>query len=260
MSDSFKIEDNYRKKKISNKTGNRKKTRLIPIISCGIILIFLITAIVIYIKYSINKVNVVKKDSNESYVYTALTEINPGEDEDDYDEIPAFNLVGSEYDKINAAIVENYKSVSSKEDYDYVYKTNVSGNTLSLLISYAYFDGNDVNRYFESIVVDLNKNKILTKTDILKRFKVNEKQINTYLESKFRSIYTDIIKHGYYTSRECDYTCFLNNRRITNNYIDGVVYTIEDNSLIAYKYFDFKSDYAEQDYFLESDYRFIIKK
>lgn len=259
MSDSFKIEDNYKEPKIAKRASNKKNNKVFSIICSILLLVCLIVAIIVFINYQNNKVNVVKKDSTKSYVYTVLTEDNPVED-DSYYEVPAINLVGSEYDRINSAILANYKSVSEKKDYDYSYKINVSGNTLSLLISYAYSNSNDINRYFESIVVDLNKNKILTKSEILKRFKVNEEQINIYLASKFKTLYTDIIKKGYYTSKECDYDCFLNNRKISSNYVDGITYCIEDGSLVAYKYFNFKSNYGEEDYFLESDYRFIIKK
>ena len=94
---------------------------------------------------------------------------------------------------------------------------------------------------------------------MLNKYNVKENQINIYLEAKFKEIYTDIIKNGYYTSKECDYNCFLNNRRISNNYLDGIAYYIENGSLIGYKYFNFESEYGEEDYFTENDYRFVIK-
>ena len=180
-------------------------------------------------------------------------------EDDTYYEVPAINLVGSDYDRVNQSILANYKSVAEKGDYDYYYKANLSGNTISLLISYAYYENNNLNRYFESIIIDLHKNKILTKTDVLNKYNVKENQINIYLEAKFKEIYTDIIKNGYYTSKECDYNCFLNNRRISNNYLDGIAYYIENGSLIGYKYFNFESEYGEEDYFTENDYRFVIK-
>ena len=109
-------------------------------------------------------------------------------------------------------------------------------------------------------MIDLNKDKVLTKEDILKKYKVKEKDINKYMEYKFREIYTDVIKKGYYTSNECDYNCFLNNRKITDNYIDGMAYCIENGSLVGYRDFRFESDYGEEDYFFEEDHRFVIKE
>ena len=255
MSDSFKIEDNYKKKKKITKSNKN-----IPlIICCTILFAVLIILLILFINYQMNKLSITKSDASKPYIYTVFSEENPYED-DTYYEVPTINLVGNDYDRLNQAVMNNYQSVSEKGDYDYYYKCNLSGNTLSLLISYAYYEDNELKRYFESIIIDLHKDKILNKSDILNDFNVDESQINIYLESKFKSIYTDIIKKGYYTSKECDYTCFLNNRKITDNYLDGIAYYIENGSLIGYKYFNFESEYGEEDYFVESDYRFVIKE
>ena len=52
----------------------------------------------------------------------------------------------------------------------------------------------------------------------------------------------------------------MKNRKISDNYLNGVNFYIENKSLIAYKFFYTVSPYNEQYYFNSDDYKFIIKK
>lgn len=258
MSDSFKIEDNYKEKK-KMKKGKNKNNNIILFISIALLAIVCIVLLVVLYKNFKSKINVQKLNIEKPYVYT-IEKIENEYDEGSYDEIPTINLVGSQYSKLNETIKNNYVSVSEQKNYVYSYKFKKSNTILSLLIAYSFYVNDEPKTYFETIIIDLNKDRILSKSDILKRYGLNEKQINTFLESKFKNIYTDIIKNGYYTSKECDYNCFLNNRKISSNYVDGLAYFIDEDSLLGYKYFNFESKYGEEDYFIEKDYVFVIKK
>ncbi len=259
MRDSFKLEDNYKKeKKKKTKQQNNDKS---------LIFIFIVVALIVFLLgYLILKFTglnrIPKTDSNKDYVYT-VKKIKNSYQDNVYDKIPKINLGGKTIENINKNILLNYQQVSSKIEYNYKYEFNVSKNILSLLISYAYYlsdSDKEATRYFETINIDLKTGEVLNTDDVLNKFHLTKKRVNDYLGVKFYSMYTDLINHKYFTKRQCDYNCFLKNRQISNNYLNGLSLYIEDGSLFGYKFFNTYSIYNEQDYFKVDDYKFIIKR
>lgn len=256
MRDSFKLEDNYNKK-----AGKSKANRHLSYLLLLILLILVFIGYLIYYYFQ-NKVYVSKINDNKNYVYTIMKNENTYQ-EGKYDKIPKININSSQVKKINAAIIDNYNDVSKRIEYDYYYKFNISENILSLLIAYAYYQSetdSEPIRNFETINIDLRTGKILNDDDILKKYNLTKNQINEYLSIKFLDFYNGLVKNKYFTEKECNYECFMKNRKISDNYLNGVNFYIENKSLIAYKFFYTVSPYNEQYYFNSDDYKFIIKK
>lgn len=256
MRDSFKLEDNYNKNK--NKKRNNEIFLIIIFISV-VALVFFACVVVV----NLSGLNYVKKENkNKNYIYTIKREKNPYQ-EDTYDKIPKININSEKIKNINQKILLNYEQVSAKTEYNYDYKYSKSRGILSLLITYAYYltdNDDEPTRYFETINIDLKTGNVLNDSDVLKKFNLTKNQVNDYLSVKFYNIYTDLINHKYFTKKECDYKCFLKNRQISDNYLNGVNFYVENGSLVAYKFFYTYSSYEEQDYFKADDYKFIIKK
>lgn len=259
MRDSFKLEDNYNKKK-RNKKKNKNNDLFFIIVFIIIVSLVFFTCVLVL---NISGLNYIQKaNKNKDYIYTIKKEQNPYQ-EDTYDKVPKINLSGENIENINKKILLNYEQVSSKTEYNYAYKFSKSKGILSLLITYAYYltdSDAEPTRYFETVNIDLKTGNILNDDDILKKFNLKSSQINDYLGIKFYSIYTDLIRLKYFTKKECDYKCFLKNRQISDNYLNGVNFYVEKGSLVAYKFFYTNSSYGEQDYFKTDDYKFIIKK
>lgn len=255
MRDSFRIEDNYKKK--SHKKNKGKHLTIILIM----LLVLIILGLLIYY-FSYNEVYISKIDNSKDYIYTVSTKENIYQ-EGKYDKIPKININNNKIQKINDAIINNYNDVSKKVEYDYYYKYSKSKNILSLLVAYAYYQSetdNEPVRNFETINIDLKTGNILNDDEILKMYHLTKNQVNDYLGVKFLNFYNGLVKNKYFKKKDCSYECFLKNRRISDNYLNGVNFYIENNSLIAYKFFYTVSSYNEQYYFNTNDYEFIIKK
>lgn len=258
MRDSFKLEDKDKKKVKKTK----KDSNLIILIIC--IFIAILSFSVYFIMSNINKNTnyIEKKNVEKEYVYSIKKQENPSQ-EDVYDEVPTFNLEGENIYQINENIIKKYEQISKKNDYDYEYEFNQSDNILALKITYAYYPNETAMypiRYFETYHIDLNTGKVLSDDEILKMYQLKSDQINHFLEAKFKGYYRDLVNQKFYTERECNYKCFLENRGISDNYLNDTSYYIQNGSLTLFKYFYIYSDYEEEDYFKNQNYQFIVKK
>ena len=161
MDYSFKLDNNYNKKKSNN------KHKLVLIFVFCVIILFVLYFIFSY--YQRNSLSVEKMDVNKDYVYT-IKKVENSFQEDSYDLVPKINLKGQKFSSINEEIMNNYLSVSNNDDYDYSYEFNKSGNILSLKVTYAYFKDNSIYpiRYFKTFNINLKNGKILSDEEILK--------------------------------------------------------------------------------------------
>lgn len=230
---------------------------------CIIVSIVIVVCICLFIYFYNNSKFIEKKDNKKGYVYTIKQYENAVYGDNYYDEVPAINLVGEKFDKLNTSIMDNYYSVSKMTEYNYDYEYSRSGNILALKITYAYYE-NDTDdeaiRYFQTIHIDLKTGKILSDEDILNKFNVTKEDVNTVLDKDFKMYYDNLVAGKFYTRDECDYNCFLNNRGITTNYSDGVSYYIQDGVLTVFKFFNTTSSYGEEEYFYSEDYQFVVKE
>ncbi len=256
MSHSFKLEDN-----IKNKSQKKFDYSLILMI---FFILVSITCIIIYF-YLNNRQNYQEKlIKDKDYIYTAHRYKNSYTESDSevYDEIPSINLVGDTYKILNQEIEDKYLDIKTHIPYLYQYEYSQSKNILSLAIKYSYYENDSLypTTYFDTYNIDLETGKILTDNDLLKLYNISKKQIEVYLEAKFRGYYDEIVKSGYYTESECSYPCFLKNRGISTNYLDNISFYVDDGNLTLFKYYYKDSDYDEGGYFKDYSYKFLIKK
>lgn len=252
MSDSFKLEDQYRRKK-------RKKVinfKYLIIVFIVIFLLYAISAMVYHTFFYIEK-----KDKNKEYIYTLRKDAVKFQD-NVYSRVPYINLKGEKFDKINQTILANYEKIILQDDYDYDYDYSKSKNILSLKISYSYFNNNEDNptRYFKTYNINLNDGHIYTDKELLEKYHISEGRLNKFLETKFQSYYNDLVKYKYFSKNECDYKCYLKNRGISEDYIEDISLYVDNGSLVLYKFFKTYSEFEEEGYFTDVTYRFIIKK
>ena len=62
---------------------------------------------------------------------------------------------------------------------------------------------------------------------------------------------------GYIEEMECDYTCYLGYRGVTD-YLEDINYYIKDGKLVVYKPFIYSSIFGEEEYFTEDSFIFEL--
>ena len=258
MRHSFRLEDNK----------NNKKTRMDY--SLILMVFFILMAVACLITYFVmanqssgQKIN--KLDTSKAYVYTVkkLENKNSESEETVYDKIPSINLKGKKYQQLNNEILNQYHSLVKNNNYIYYgYQFNQSGDILSLMVTYTYYPEQVVYPIinFETYHINLKSGKILTDQELLEMYQVSEGQIQVYLEAKFKKYYSDLVKGGYYTKKQCDYDCFLKNRGISKDYLEGTSFYVEDGKLTLFKYYYRDSIYHEIEFFKDDSYQFLIRE
>ena len=249
------FEDNLK----SNNKNNKKKKGII------IVLFLLVLCFLFFgFRYVYNNSFFVNKiDSSKDFVYTSKKNKNSSRDDGSYDYVPKVNIVGNDASKVNNEILDVYKDVVQHDEYDYQYEFNRSEKILSLKITYSYFlksTDSEVTRFFNTYNFDLKTGKLIDDVELLSMYGITPKELNEFMGLKFRKYYNELIKLGYYTSKTCDYNCFLKNRGITATYTDDVYLYVDNGSLVLYKFYYKNSEYEEEYYLVDETYRFLIKK
>ena len=231
-----------------------------------IMIFFILVAVISFVIYGVMNVKTNTKtnktqEEKSKYVYT-VSKVENKTQEDTYDKIPAINLDSNEIDDLNKEIIDDYKKISKYSEYDYSYKTSENDEILSLVIisTYAPEEGTYPITFFKTYNIDLEDKTLISNEDLLNRYNVTTEKLKMFIESKFQKYYNDLVKKGYYTKNECDYNCFIENRGMTDNYLDGVSLYVDKSSLTMFKFFYKESDYGEEEYFDDIDYQIVIKK
>ncbi len=230
---------------------NKKKV----IIGGGLILIILIILIFYFIKQYDNY-NYKKVNKNNYLVYTLKSTKNGIYSKN----IPYINLNTQVAKKINKDISSLVNDYKDNKQCSISYEYDINGELLSIIMKIVDYDTDFAPKvYFKSYNYDLKQDILLDNMKVLELFNTNESIVETILETKFQKYYEDILDLEYYDERECDYDCFLTYREI-DNYLDDVVYYVDNGKLIAYKAFVFYSIYGEEEYFKEDHFKFLIAK
>lgn len=254
MSHNFGLVD---KKKSKKRYFDRKA------ILFFLFLIFLVLFLIWKVPKITNYFGFVEKiDSNKDYIYT-VKKIKNETQEETYDEIPTINLVGDTVKEMNQSILETYEEATSHGVYDYRYEFNRSANILSLKVTYAYYlsdEDVEITRFFDTYNINLKTGELISDIELLDMFGVTPSELNEFLGIKFQSYYNELINYGYYTSKSCDYDCFLKNRGITSNYTDDIYLYVDNGSLVLFKFYYKVSQYEEESYFIDDSYKIVVKR
>lgn len=190
-----------------------KNKKLIKIL---IILIVVFSIVTIGLN-TFNKKNESNKAlSNYDYIIERDTEYSSNEIKG---KLPVINLKGEEIDKINNEIVKKYYSVAYTKNDIYTYEYTVYENILSLFIKITYVD--DSSEYgileYYSYNINLDNNKPLTNSELIKELSLNEKDINEEINSRIKKYYA-IEEYNAEMSFD-EYKTRINYSEKTNRYV-----------------------------------------
>lgn len=176
------------------------------------------------------------------------------------DKVPVINIDSSVIDDINSDIMDYYQDYLTKFTQGFLYEYSVSDHLLSILIisQQRYADADHSDIYYRSYNIDLKNMTLLSDKDIFDMYKIDEDTLRYFITYKFVEFYNDLIKQGYFTKEECDFSCFMESKNIVNVMNDNTYY-IENGKLILYKPFNIYTTYGEEKYFSLDSFRFVVK-
>ena len=230
-----------------------KKNEKIIIYVVGLLLIT-IMIVIFYIQKGNENFRKIKIDKNKHIVYSKIEKT----DNDYMKYVPYINIKFDIVKSINNEIDNFVKNYLNNKKTIITYEYNVSGIYLSVLLKIEDYN----NKYgpivfFKSYNINLNNQQLLSDIDILSYFNINEKDVSRIIESDFKNYYQDLIEEGYIDPNQCNYSCFLRNRNVSD-YLYNINYYIDKGDLIAYKPFILNSSLDDGEFFNPSNYGFML--
>ena len=238
---------------MKNKNQIDDKTRIILYI-VGLIILISTMIFFIYNQKQGENYNYLKQDKNNYLVYTKYEKYN----DDSYVIVPYLNIKGKNAKLINDHIDSYVSSLLEKEDVIISYEYDINGIILSLLVKTA--DNSDdyaIEPVFFSYHFNLDTMEIISDNSLLDYFGIDEENVKNIIDDKLHDYYKKIIEEEYYSEEECDYSCFLEYRGISN-ILDSISYYVKDQKLYAYRPFIIHSIFGEEHFFKLDDYEFLI--
>ena len=186
-----------------------KKLKIRRYIIIGIaiigVLIFIISLIKIVNKDKVKSSNFVKQSAS----YTI-----PGTKISSY--LPTVTIDGADTSSVNSEIKADYNEVVANGNSSFNYQYSINNNYFSLVTITLLVDEETNYTYpvFKTYNFSLSTNRLVDDSELLAAFNKNEDDVSTTLESKLKEYYQGELDNYYLDKSECDYSCFLNRRKV----------------------------------------------
>lgn len=227
---------------------NLDRSKAVKLLILCILAIIVIIATQIYKSYMKN-FNYMKVDKGEHIVYTRYNQNSK--------EVPYVNINSADVKSLNDSIVDYCNNYVNSDDIKIKYEYSINGNYLSLVIKVINNKELPSKMIFKTYNVSLKNRTVLTDQDLTDYFKVNNDIVSARIHNRFLEMYKDEVAQGYIEEMECDYTCYLGYRGVTD-YLEDINYYIKDGKLVAYKPFIYSSIFGEEEYFTEDSFIFEL--
>ena len=192
---------------------NEEEKKSLKVLIIILIICLSITMILVFLNNKNKKVE--KAITGYEYIIEKETEYS----KDEYKgKLPLINLKGDEIEKINEEIINNYFDVANNELDIYQYEYHMYKDILSLFITITKVDDSEYgNINYYSYNINTKTNKRLTKEELIKYLKINEKDITSVINNRLQDYY---IKDS------------LNKEKSIEEYKNIINYKYENMSLI----------------------------
>lgn len=227
---------------------NLDRSKAIKLLILCVLAIIVIIATQIYKSYMKN-FNYMKVDKGEHIVYTRYNQNSK--------EVPYVNINSADVKSLNDSIVDYCNNYVNSDDIKIKYEYSINGNYLSLVIKVINNKELPSKMIFKTYNVSLKNRTVLTDQDLTDYFKVNNDIVSARIHNRFLEMYKDEVAQGYIEEMECDYTCYLGYRGVTD-YLEDINYYIKDGKLVVYKPFIYSSIFGEEEYFTEDSFIFEL--
>lgn len=213
------------------------------------VLIFIISLIKIVNKDKVKSSNFVKQSAS----YTI-----PGTKISSY--LPTVTIDGADTSQVNSEIKADYDEVVASGNSSFNYQYSVNNNYFSLVTITLLVDEETNYTYpvFKTYNFSLSTNRLVDDSELLAAFNKNEEDVSTTLESKLKEYYQGELDNYYLDKSECDYSCFLNRRKV-DSYDDGNYLYVEDNTLKFFHGFMIFSNIGEEEFYKDENFLYTVE-
>lgn len=230
-----------------------KKLKIRRYIIIGIaiigVFIFIISLIKIVNKDKVKSSNFVKQSAS----YTI-----PGTKISSY--LPTVTIDGADTSSVNSEIKADYDEVVANGNSSFNYQYSVNNNYFSLVTITLLVDEETKYTYpvFKTYNFSLSTNRLVDDSELLAAFNKNEDDVSTTLESKLKEYYQGELDNYYLDKSECDYSCFLNRRKVDSYDEDNYLY-VEDNTLKFFHSFMIFSNIGEEEFYKDENFLYTVE-
>ena len=230
-----------------------KKLKIRRYIIIGIaiigVLIFIISLIKIVNKDKVKSSNFVKQSAS----YTI-----PGTKISSY--LPTVTIAGADTSQVNSEIKADYDEVVASGNSSFNYQYSINNNYFSLVTITLLVDKETNYTYpvFKTYNFSLSTNRLVDDSELLAAFNKNEDDVSTTLESKLKEYYQGELDNYYLDKSECDYSCFLNRRKVDSYDDDNYLY-VEDNTLKFFHGFMIFSNIGEEEFYKDENFLYTVE-
>lgn len=230
-----------------------KKLKIRRYIIIGIaiigVFIFIISLIKIVNKDKVKSSNFVKQSAS----YTI-----PGTKISSY--LPTVTIDGADTSSVNSEIKADYDEVVANGNSSFNYQYSVNNNYFSLVTITLLVDEETKYTYpvFKTYNFSLSTNRLVDDSELLAAFNKNEDDVSTTLESKLKEYYQGELDNYYLDKSECDYSCFLNRRKVDSYDDDNYLY-VEDNTLKFFHGFMIFSNIGEEEFYKDENFLYTVE-
>lgn len=230
-----------------------KKLKIRRYIIIGIaiigVLIFIISLIKIVNKDKVKSSNFVKQSAS----YTI-----PGTKISSY--LPTVTIDGADTSQVNSEIKADYNEVVANGNSSFNYQYSINNNYFSLVTITLLVDEETNYTYpvFKTYNFSLSTNRLVDDSELLAAFNKNEDDVSATLESKLKEYYQGELDNYYLDKSECDYSCFLNRRKVDSYDDDNYLY-VEDNTLKFFHGFMIFSNIGEEEFYKDENFLYTVE-
>ena len=228
-----------------------KKLKIRRYIIIGIaiigVFIFIISLIKIVNKDKVKSSNFVKQSAS----YTI-----PGTKISSY--LPTVTIDGADTSSVNSEIKADYDEVVANGNSSFNYQYSVNNNYFSLVTITLLVDEETTYPVFKTYNFSLSTNRLVDDSELLAAFNKNEDDVSTTLESKLKEYYQGELDNYYLDKSECDYSCFLNRRKVDSYDDDNYLY-VEDNTLKFFHGFMIFSNIGEEEFYKDENFLYTVE-
>ncbi len=230
-----------------------KKLKIRRYIIIGIaiigVLIFIISLVRIVNKDKVKSSNFIKQSAS----YTI-----PGTKISSY--LPTVTIDGADTSSVNSEIKADYDEVVANGNSSFNYQYSVNNNYFSLVTITLLVDEESDYTYpvFKTYNFSLSTNRLVDDSELLAAFNKDEDDVSATLENKFKEYYQGEIDNYYLDKNECDYSCFLNRRKVDSYDEENYLY-VENNTLKFFHGFMIFSNIGEEEFYKDENFLYTVE-
>ena len=208
----------------------------------------------------ISLIKIVNKDKVKSsnFVKQSASYTIPGTKISSY--LPTVTIDGADTSQVNSEIKADYDEVVASGNSSFNYQYSVNNNYFSLVTITLLVDKETNYTYpvFKTYNFSLSTNRLVDDSELLAAFNKNEDDVSTTLESKLKEYYQGELDNYYLDKSECDYSCFLNRRKVDSYDDDNYLY-VEDNTLKFFHGFMIFSNIGEEEFYKDENFLYTVE-